>query len=437
MDNLFILMLLYLAYTGISFWIFNANFLSPSFVFSLSLSIMLCLAYYTAVNLGMLFAINIETFTIFAIAGFIFLATEFFVYSSHSADYIQNNKIKLNAKNPEPLLINWQIQFIYTCFITISLILAVYVLYANTSASTWGARMTQYKENLLYHPEVLKYRFIMAQIYKVNIVTMYLFGYVMIYNLTVCNVPVKKIIFYIIDTLIYCVYSAVTTGARQTSIEVILFLIMIYITLNMKPEGRRKVRKFIFKASPALIILASLFTYAGKFVGRVETKKSSLQNLAEYICGGLYSFNLHINDGASTKLWGQSSFSYIYAIPQNMGLMPRTDDIMITGEFDLYGNTVTIFGRWYKDFGSIGVYVMSCIVSLLYSLCFYKKIIYSNNINNEHHLARIFYCQFMTGLIWAGYDDRIGSLLTVQTVFFLIMVSYLFDLLIRKKFRIF
>ena len=186
-----------------------------------------------------------------------------------------------------------------------------------------------------------------------------------------------------------------------------------------------------------LPVHGSLFTYVGSFIGRYETQKSGLQNVAEYACGGLYSFNLHLDRAASTKIFGQASFTYAYSVPQNMGLMPRTDDSMITGEFDLYGNTITIFGRWYRDFGTPGVYVMTCLVSLFYSTMFYKKVDYSSNRVKEHHFGRIFYCHLMTGLIWAGYDDRVAPLMATQTVMLLVLVPFMYRLLIIDKFRIF
>ena len=426
-------MILYLIYTGLSFWLFNGNFLSPGFVFSLSLSLMLFLAYYTASTMGMLFAIGIKTFSIFAFAGLLFIASELCVYlfrvSSCSLLPV-HDEVK-----HEPLMISGQIQFCVTLFFALSVMIAVYVLCINTGGGSWSSRMGQYKELLLYKPDALRFRFITAQLYKINIITIDLFGYVMVYNLTVCNVPVRQVFSYIIDAVLYAVFSVVYSGARQSAIEIILFLIMIYISLNMKPGGRKKIYRFIRKIIPVLVLMAALFTATGNLVGRVKTDKSSLQNLAEYICGGLYYFNRHLDD-PSTKRFGQATFAYIYAIPQNMGIIPRDDENMITGEFDIYGNTVTIFGRWYKDFGTTGVFVMTCIVSLLYSLTFYYRLIYSNNIHSEHHLSRIYYCQFMTGLIWAGYDDRIASLLTVQNIIFLIFVRFLFWLLIDKKFKL-
>ena len=234
-------MLLYISYAVIAFWLFNGNFLSPSFVFSMSLSAMLCLAYYAANNMEMLFAIKLETFTIFATAGFIFLATEFLFYSLHTVNYLQNRPLKTLTDNPQPLLVNWQIQWAFTAFLFMSLILAVKVLYMNTGGGTWSDRMNVYKELMLHNPDKLKMRFIIAQLYKINIVTMDLFGYVMVYNLSLCKVPVKQCISYIIDVFLYVIFSAVSNGARQPAIEVLLFLMMIYVALNIKPEKKKQI----------------------------------------------------------------------------------------------------------------------------------------------------------------------------------------------------
>ena len=407
--------------------------MSPSFVFSSSLSMMLCLACYSAATMGMLFAIGLRTFSIFAFAGLVFIATELCVYlfRTSSCD-IEHPEVTIK---PEPFIVSWQIQLCVMILFAMSFVTAVFVLYANTSGGDWSARMSVYKELLLHNPDKIRYRFIVAQLFKININIIGLFGYVMVYNLTLCNVPVKTVLSYMIDTVLYALFSAVYMGVRQAAIEVLLSQLMVYVALNMKPGGKQKIYRFILKVMPVLILMASLFTVTGNLVGRVKNEKSSLENLAIYICGGLYYFNRHIDD-PHTKQFGQASFAYVYAIPQNMGIIPRDDENMVTGEFDIYGNTATIFGRWYKDFGTPGVLVMTCIVSLIYSLVFYYRLLYTNNIHREHHLARIYYCQFMTGLIWAGYDDRIASLFTIQNVSFLIFVRFLFWLLIDKKFKL-
>ena len=440
LTNLLNLILLYLMYLVVSFWLFNGNFLSPSFVFSTAMSLTLCLAYYAAVNMEMLFAINFRTFWIFGFAGFIFLATEFFVYAMHTVKVLDrgsclDSSLNLNIKH-QPLLIDKQIQWAFTAILALSFLLALIVLYLNTGGGSFSQRMNEYKVLVLHDTGRLRGRFIVSQIYKINFAGINLFGYVMVYNLVLCNAKIREVLSYIIDAVLYALFSSVYNGARQSAIEVLLFLITVYMALNMKPGGRQKIYFFIIKMIPVLVLVMCLFTAAGDLVGRNLGKKSALQNLIEYACGGIYAFNFHIDEGASTKFFGEMSFAYAYSAFQKLGLMPYGGPTTAV-QFDLYGNTLTIFGKWYRDFGAVGVFIMTFLVSLSYSSVFYGKIIHSGNLTKEHHITRIFYCQFMMALILAGYDDRISAMMTMQTVTFLIFVVILYKLLIVDKLKIF
>ena len=429
MTNLYILMWIYLTYLVVSFWLFNYNILSPSVVFSFSLAIMLCVAYYAATNMEMVFAINMRTFKIFAWAGFVFLATEFIVYTLNTVRHLSSNTPHKIPLKHEPFIIEPRIQWSVTAFLAMSFLLSVVMVYLNTSGGSWSDRMRMFK-GLISSGQPLRFYFILSQLYKIGIIITDLFGYIFIYNASLCDIPAKKMISYIADILLFALFSAIVTGARRSPIELFLFLAMIYVTINMRPGGKKKILRLVVKSIPVAIIGFSLFSIAGTLVGRYNSK-GGLQNVVEYLCGGLYSFNLRIDEGGTSQVFGLSTFLYIYMIPLflvTLGLMKPTDYVMYDyfeslERFDMYGNTITIFGRWYKDFDMPGVLIMSCLVSLFFSLIFYKSIIHSQNVYRDHHWARICYCQFMTGLIWAGMDDRIGSMMTVQTVVFMIFMN--------------
>ena len=434
MENLFCLMILYIVYVCLSFWLFNGNFLSPSFMFCLSIAGMLCLAYYAATTMGMLFAIGIETFSIFAFSGFLFIATELCVYLLRTSTC--ELKPVIDEVKREPLTISRQTEILITCFFMLSLMLMVYSMRASTSPGSWSDRMREYKNLIYTNPGRIRYMFITSQVYKINLIIMNVLGYIMVYNLTVCNVPFKEVMSYMVDAACFMVTSAVFNGTRQASVEVILYLIMVYITLNMRPGGKKKIYTFMFKMIPVPVIIAAVFTASGALVGRGQNTKDPFVNVVEYICGGLHHFNHHIND-PHTLYFGQSTFSFAYNV-----ILPRIGipyDFVNKnyGEFDIYGNTITIFGRWYQDFGAKGVFVMTFLVSLCYSLVFYYKIIYSCNMKSENHLSKILYCQFFMPIIWAFFDDRIASLFSVQTIILLTLIPFFFWLLITKKCKLF
>ena len=435
LGNLVVLALVYLAYIFISFWLFNGNFLSPSFVFSVSMSLTLWLAYYAAVSMGMLFAIKIETALIFGFAGFVFLATEFFVYAMNTVKVLDRGEPVLNIKH-QPLVIDPQFQWAFTALLAVSFVLALLVLYLNTGGGSFSQRIAVYKRLVIHDQTKLRGYFIVSQLYKIGLAGADLCAYVLLYNLTVCGAKIREVLSYIIDMVLYALLASVFTGARVSAIELILFMMMIYITLNMTPGGRKKIYACIRKMLPVMVLIACLFTAAGALVGRDVGDRSRTQYLAEYVSGGLYAFNTHLDEGASTKRFGEASFAHVYSILQKAGLMAQ-EGTMVYGQFDIYGNTVTIFGRWYRDFGAIGVFIMASLVSLCYSSVFYGRIIHSGNITKEHHMSRIFYCQFIMSLVWAGFDDRIATLMTVQTAVFLIFVTAFYKLLIVDKLKIF
>ena len=73
-----------------------------------------------------------------------------------------------------------------------------------------------------------------------------------------CNAKIREVLSYIIDMVLYALFSSVFNGARVSAIELILFMIMIYITLNMKPGGRQKIYTFIRKMVPVRAVSCRL-----------------------------------------------------------------------------------------------------------------------------------------------------------------------------------
>ena len=432
MDYFLFLMLIYMIFMLISLLLFDAKMLSPSFIFSSSFTFMISLAYVFKGILG--FEVNEKTFTVFTIAGLLFLLTEvitkiFFQILKKSKMSSFQNEVVIDR----PLYINRQMIYLMEVFLIISLITAIGVLDLNTSDGSFSARMSQYKNTLLYDASSINFRFLVSQLYKINMAIAYLLGYILIYNFTKCNIELKEMKEYIFLIVIFCIFSMISQGARQPTIEILLYLVLVYIALMIKPKDKKKIRKMFVRAIPLSVVAAVVFYYTSTLVGRRKTQRGILEYLAVYFCGGLYSFNLHVGESVRTVYWGQSSFADIYSVLIKLGIVPSNAN-MAYHEFELYGNTVTMFGRWYEDFGSIGVYIMVIVVSLYFSIFFYKEII-KNGQKKQNHLARIFYCKFVIALVWAGYDDRIRALLSVQTIITLLLVTLLFRSLVEHNIK--
>ena len=134
-----------------------------------------------------------------------------------------------------------------------------------------------------------------------------------------------------------------------------------------------------------------------------------MQRVTELLAGGIYALNIHIWEPARTTYFGQSSFADVYDKLINFGLLPESAR-MAYHEFDKFGNTLSLFGRWYEDFGILGVIIMSIIVTALFSLA-YEYLQRRSNGNIWTHVWTAIFLTEVVSLVWAGYDDRIRTLL--------------------------
>lgn len=149
---------------------------------------------------------------------------------------------------------------------------------------------------------------------------------------------------------------------------------------------------------------------------------------------GLYYLNFIVNKSwSSPSFFGQNSFSEIYKIFVLLRLVPQDARIRVH-EYNKYGNTVTILGRWFEDFNDIGVYIMIVLVAIFFCWLFYSKLLKRNS--HKVHLTRIMYAKLLMSLIWAGYDDRIRPLLAFGSVVQLLLIYLCYLALIKKRFKV-
>lgn len=427
MDCLLLLLIVYIMYLLTAVIFSNGRLLSPSVVFSASFTFMLLLAYIFKEILG--FRVNETTFQVLSFGGFIFVATEIFVQW-----FLQRKeKILCNSSTGNELIIlSDKVLNFLIIFLGLSTIICIYVFFINTTGESIAVRMITYKFALLYDDSSIEYRAYMSQLYKVNMCIAYFGSYIFIYNLVNGSIGAIRKLKYISIIILFGIYGIFFNAARQPVIEILLFLPLVYLSLTLQRKDRKKVILLLKKTLPVLILLGIIFYYTATMVGRRETERGVLEYIAVYFCGGLYSFNLHVYEPARNALWGQSSFSDIYGVLINLGLISETAD-MRYHDFDLYGNTVTIFGRWYEDFGQLGVYVMTCLVSAFFAMFFYKKIVPEKNVYKVNHMGKLIYSKFIIGLLWAGYDDRIRPLFSVSTLCFVIGIIVLWRILITRN----
>lgn len=431
MDYFLLLLITYTALLLISIMVFNLKVLSPSIIFTASFSLMIYLAFATKDLLG--FAVSELTYNILSIGGILFVIVEFMIMCiNRELWHVKEANCKDERKRIALYIRNSTLS-IFFLIIIFSLGLALVSVLLSTSGSI-GNRMEVYKNMLLSDKGNVKFRVVLNQLYKLNTAIVYVCAYIAVYNWTVCKESISKQKKYFVIVLIFIVYTVFSQGARQPSIEIVLFMFLIYFTWKLKKSDRHKV----FRVMRLMIVIAPIaaivFTKTAELVGRRTMNRKVLTYISTYFCGGLYAFNLHINEPARNVIWGQSSFADIYQLLNKFGMVPD-DYVASYHSFERYGNTVTMFGRWYEDFGAVGVYVMVVLVSAFFSILFYRYI-YPTYRNQFLHLSKIIYGKLVIALVWSGYDDRIRALISMTNILCILLMIVIYKAFVENHIHI-
>lgn len=414
MDCYLLLLVSYVIFVILGYKKFELPIISPTMITLVSLTIVIALGYWYRYEMGT--DLYFYTFIVIALGGGAILGTGYGVQRWAKLNWGDPTSIEYNFdSNCYPLveIVKLPVRYKYISMYMIFFILfSLFCVFINTTGDSDASRMTQYRDIILYpqlHPNDTRFVFINSQFYKIAWAITYVSAYVAIYNGVILNKPIFKGTGLLTIVIFFCIGSSIAMGARQPAIEIFIFMILTYLFLLVKEQYFDQVKRFLFKLIPITIISPFLYILYGILVGRHDGNNVTLQRVTELLAGGIYALNIHIWEPARTTYFGQSSFADVYDKFINFGLLPESAR-MAYHEFDKFGNTLSLFGRWYEDFGILGVIIMSIIVTALFSLA-YEYLQRRSNGNIWTHVWTAIFLTELVSLVWAGYDDRIRALL--------------------------
>lgn len=415
MDSYLLLLISYVIFVILGYKKFELPIISPTMITLVSLTIVIALGYWYRHEMGT--DLYFYTFIVIALGGGAILGTGYVVQRWAKLNRGDQTSIEYNFdSNRYPLvgIVKLPVRYKYISMYMIFFILfSLFCVFINTTGDSDVSRMTQYRNILLYPQQYYHTKtliFINSQFYKIALILTYISAYVAIYNGVILDKPIFKGTGLIIILGLFCIGSSIAMGARQPAIETFIFMILTYLFFMVKEQYFDKIKNFLFKLIPITIISPFLYILYGILVGRHDGNNVTLQRVTELLAGGIYALNTHIWEPARTTYFGQSSFADVYDKLINFGLLPESAR-MAYHEFDKFGNTLSLFGRWYEDFGILGVIIMSIIVTALFSLV-YEYLQRRSNDNIWTHVWTAIFLTELVSLVWAGYDDRIRALLS-------------------------
>lgn len=414
MDSYLLLLISYVIFVVLGYKKFELPIISPTMITLVSLTIVIALGYWYRHEMGT--DLYFYTFIVIALGGGAILGTGYVVQKWAKLNWGDQTSIEYNFdSNRYPLvgIVKLPVRYKYISIYMIFFILfSLFCVFINTTGDSDVSRMTQYRNILLYPQQYYHTKtliFINSQFYKIALMLTYISAYVAIYNGVILDKPIFKGTGLIILVGLFCIGSSIAMGARQPAIEIFIFMILTYLFFMVKEGYVNQSKRFLFKLIPVTIVSPFLYILYGILVGRQDGNNITLERIAELLAGGIYALNAHIWEPARTIYFGQSSFADVYDKLINFGLLPERAR-MAYHEFDKFGNTLSLFGRWYEDFGILGVIIMSIIVTALFSLA-YEYLQRRSNDNIWTHVWTAIFLTELVSLVWAGYDDRIRALL--------------------------
>lgn len=407
------------------------DYASPRFLFCASLT--LCVFFALLFKDPWHFMLNQQTFHVYLLGVVIFLAVDI-LYAQwalllRSAKKrrrrTSDNAVEKQSKNMDASFVNLDsVLNLLIILAIIGIVMSVLFIRQNSSGESWNQMISQYRDMRVYGK--ISGGFLISQLNKILISAAYVFAYIVIYNKIYKNTPIKKEGKTIIFSCLALIFNTVFSGGRQGIIEFIIYCFLVYAILLGKKTGVEKLQeRFLVKAALAILLAAPAFYYSSQLVGRNFSRISQFsipEYLARYLGGGLYAFNLHIHNPRITQYWGQSSFANMYTFLQSLNILPDHIENLSYHAFERFGTTVTIFGRWYEDWGTAGVVCMSALVALVFANLYYSKIKYSTD-SKPNDWSIILYAKLSMALVWAGYDDRVTAILSFSTIVILILMS--------------
>ncbi len=402
----------------------KGDFLASNSLFVISLficSTMLGL-YYDKWNLS----INFYTYVTYL------LGTIFFVISGEiSKKFIANIKVKKNTVVRKEIKYSRLLLFAFILLSFYGIALAINNLQSFSAGSITRA-LTIYRNKVI--TGTIRMPFLLSQIYKITNAAVYIYEYILIYNFYYNKNSLKNnkmiVVFIVISVMLFYLFN----GGRQPIIELCLFMFFVYIFLSYK-EKKVKVTKLL-KFSILGICMIPVFYYSSSLVGRNFeriSKFSPLEYLARYLGGGSVALNTIINRNVTTSSWGQSSFANVYGKLIDLGMISDSIENMSYHSFFEYGNTVTIFGRWYEDWKLSGVLVMSILVGSIFSILYY----YTRKRETSCIMVPL-YCKLVINIVWSGYDDRICQMISFSylLIILLTIVMYILIVVMPQKIKL-
>lgn len=265
----------------------------------------------------------------------------------------------------------------------------------------------------------------------------YVSAYVFSYNVFLPNAITRRIIkknaIYLIPGIIY-IAQCLLNGGRYTALAFIIgFVFMMYLLIQFRDNWKHKLKcKTLVIAITFVFAIFVLFWAIKELVGRTSTA-TLIEYITEYIGGPYELFSLYLESPPSSFCF--ESFAGIINSFNKLGLtdLPiRTyHEFRFSNTNILIGNVYTAFRSYYNDFGIIGVGSLSFIMSCVFNIA-YHKLRFSMNLKKSAFLV-VLYSSLLYTVVFNFFVDYFYARFSIGLIIEIFVMYVIYYLLVKKR----
>lgn len=265
----------------------------------------------------------------------------------------------------------------------------------------------------------MSYRLLFAQL--VASISLYLFVFKLYYK----DFSLKLFTL-LIPVFLYIPFLIFSTG-RLGMMKLVIFILLIVGILYKKYYGRdiKAQRTLIIFMGIAGISFILIFLLMGNFTGKVVSESRTPFIIFSHYAGlSVPALDIIINEPNLENIYiGSNTLDGIYRLLQPIGKFigfntPEVQRFLPFVQFDgITTNVYTALGRYYRDYGYIGTFVVMWLLGVFFT-AFYNKTM--NNISTHRYI--ILYSFFAFPLFLSSIDERFFlDIINTSTIYSLIL----------------
>lgn len=374
---LILLFLFFLILLFITYYLFDKDFMAPSFIISAMYVISIGVALLNYKEWGLS---DYSSTTFFIVLGgtVLFILVGFIVkIAVYPTSFQSNNSPDVILKQPHHLRINKTITIIL-----ISMNIIIVYLWAHAvknivgSAGSFSQMMETFRSITSYSVDPTEsIPGYIQQLSKIPTVSGYVYGFILCYNLAWGSINKKDWAWCLPNVMLYIVLSIFSSNRLNLLGLIGAFIIYFYVTrqeVTTKSSSLKSLLKLFYIFVVVLLVFYAIRVLVGR---RGSANTGFLDYISLYIGAPVKLLDLFIKQPIhDLSIWGKETFVSINGTLRDLGFnIPK---YLMHKEFRIYngielGNVYSAYRSWYADFGVVGVIILQSLLSIFYNAYYY------------------------------------------------------------------